>query len=468
MYVSKVYNTEIEDRFDAKYYNPKYLDNLRILKRKSRDESFWYTTLDEVSSKITTSAFYKAIALDYQTSGIPFLRVSNIKSLTIDKINLTYLSEETCDAIKSIAKLKPGDIVISKGGTVGNVAIIPKWMNKCCISRDVISVHPKKSLQKIIEPGYVVAFLLTKFGGLQFERVKTQQIQSHLTLKVVKKLKILVPTEEQHRIAEMVYKAEENENKALLAIEKAKNIFLNTIGIDMERIDDRKAYFISSRDLSDAFTPKFYYPKYLETVKQMKRKFGTIPLSEVAKIDRGNEVGSENYKTSLNKEDSDIPFIRTSDIVNYEIDNYPDYYISDGIYKEINQDLRPQDILFTKDGKIGLAAMIVESDQCIIASGIAKIRIKEEYKKDFDPYYVFLVLSTDVGVYQAFQRVVIASTIPHLQSERFGEIAIPILADDKQEEISNLVKEAFELKKERKDLIRKAKQEVEELIDKGG
>ena len=57
--------------------------------------------------------------------------------------------------------------------------------------------------------------------------------------------------------------------------------------------------------------------------------------------------------------------------------------------------------------------MIVESDKCIIASGIAKIRIKDEHMKDFDPYYIFLVLSTDVGVYQAFQRVVIASTIPH-------------------------------------------------------
>ena len=109
--------------------------------------------------------------------------------------------------------------------------------------------------------------------------------------------------------------------------------------------------------------------------------------------------------------------------------------------------------------------MIVESDKCIIASGIAKIRINEEYKKDFDPYYVFLVLSTDVGVYQAFQRVVVASTIPHLQSERFGEIAIPILPEDKRNEISNLVKGAFELKREKKELIGKAKQEVEDLIE---
>ena len=108
--------------------------------------------------------------------------------------------------------------------------------------------------------------------------------------------------------------------------------------------------------------------------------------------------------------------------------------------------------------------MIVESDKCIIASGIAKLSIKEEYKKDFDPYYIFLVLSTDVGVYQAFQRVVIASTIPHLQSERFGEIAIPILPEDKQREISNLVKEAFEFKGEKKALIRKAKEKVEGMI----
>jgi type I restriction enzyme S subunit len=180
----------------------------------------------------------------------------------------------------------------------------------------------------------------------------------------------------------------------------------------------------------------------------------------MAEIKRGDEVGSENYKKYIEKSDSDVPFIRTSDLVNYEVDNYPDYYIDEEIYKELNQDVKEGDILYTKDGKIGLTAMVTQEDKCILASGIARIRIK----KDLDPYYVFLVLSTEIGLYQALQRVVTAATIPHLQSERLAELEIPLINPQKQKEISNLVKEAFELKAEKKKLIKEAINQVENLL----
>lgn len=65
----------------------------------------------------------------------------------------------------------------------------------------------------------------------------------------------------------------------------------------------------------------------------------------------------------------------------------------------------------------------MSEDKCILASGISRLRIK----KDISPHYVFLVLSTIIGLYQALQRTVIAATIPHLQSERLSEIEIPLI-----------------------------------------
>jgi len=72
-------------------------------------------------------------------------------------------------------------------------------------------------------------------------------------------------------------------------------------------------------------------------------------------------------------------------LVNYEIDNYPDYCIDEEIYNELNQGVKPNDILFTKDGKIGLTAMIMAEDKCILASGLARIRAA----KEINPYYLF-------------------------------------------------------------------------------
>lgn len=185
-----------------------------------------------------------------------------------------------------------------------------------------------------------------------------------------------------------------------------------------------------------------------------------MKLGEIADIKRGDEVGSKNYRKYVDRKDSDVPFIRTSDLVNYEIDNYPDYYIDEGIYKELKQDLEEGDIIYTKDGKICLAAILTSEDKCILASGLVRIRVK----KELNPYYVFLVLSTNIGYYQAMQRVVIVSTLQHLQLERLEETEIPVIDEQIYNQISQLVAEAFKLKTEKKKLFREVLTKVEELL----
>ena len=123
----------------------------------------------------------------------------------------------------------------------------------------------------------------------------------------------------------------------------------------------------------------------------------------------------------------------------------------------------PKDILFTKDGKIGMVGMITEADRCIISSGFVALRIKESaILQGITPEYLFIVLSTkEIGRYGARRRTVIASTIPHIREERIKQIEIPILESSIISEITELVSKAFSQKKERKLLIK----EVSENID---
>ena len=44
------------------------------------------------------------------------------------------------------------------------------------------------------------------------------------------------------------------------------------------------------------------------------------------------------------------------------------------------QDVKAGDVLFTKDGKIGMSAMITKNDKAIIASGMVRLRLKAEAK----------------------------------------------------------------------------------------
>ena len=54
----------------------------------------------------------------------------------------------------------------------------------------------------------------------------------------------------------------------------------------------------------------------------------------------------------------------------------------------------------------------------------------------------------------------IASTLPHLREERLREFEIPILDKNSIDEITKLVKRTFELKNEKKKLIKEAQKKL--------
>jgi type I restriction enzyme S subunit len=148
-------------------------------------------------------------------------------------------------------------------------------------------------------------------------------------------------------------------------------------------------------------------------------------------------------------------------LVNYDFDTYPDFFIENLIYKEIGQNINENEILFSKDGKIGMLAMTTKSDKCILGSGILRIIPKQDR---INPHYLFIALSIkEIGIYQAKQRTVVASTMPHLREDRIGDFSIPIIKN--QDEIVKLAEKAFKLKDERKLLINESRLLIEKSLE---
>ena len=74
------------------------------------------------------------------------------------------------------------------------------------------------------------------------------------------------------------------------------------------------------------------------------------------------------------------------------------------------------------------------------------------------------MLSSFVGKFQALQRTVVSSTLPHFNIEKMADIEIPILEGKIVIKIKENVNKAFELKREKKLLIRKAKALIENVL----
>jgi len=106
-----------------------------------------------------------------------------------------------------------------------------------------------------------------------------------------------------------------------------------------------------------------------------------------------------------------------------------------------------------------IALVPEELDEQLTTTGCFVVRAKEDY-----PEFLFLLFRTPLFKRQLEQQTTgaIMSAVP---KSKFGELLIPKIPKDKQEEIATLVREYFELRKEARELIRRAIKEVEEEIE---
>ena len=183
---------------------------------------------------------------------------------------------------------------------------------------------------------------------------------------------------------------------------------------------------------SGAVVEKIYIPKYygLTVAKQLEDLQSTHDLYTVRDlvdqgsitVSTGHEVGKAAYGTG------DIPFVRTSDIANWEIKAAPKQGVSQEIYDAYapRQNVRVGDILFVRDGTylIGRNCFITDVDRDIVLqSHVLKIQVLPH--SPLSPELLFLAFNAPIVQTQVRSKQFTADIIDTLGS-RFYELVIPI------------------------------------------
>lgn len=171
----------------------------------------------------------------------------------------------------------------------------------------------------------------------------------------------------------------------------------------------------------------YFVPRYLESKSTYYNSEEYITIGQMIqegylKRKHGKEVGSEAYGTGI------IPFVRTSDIINFEISSDPTKAVSEEIYQQYaaQQDLSVGDILFIADGRyrIGKTAIITEYNiKSLIQSHIEILSLTKS--APFTPYEFLYCLNTDEVQQQVRSFIFIQSTLGTL-GNRIQEIAVRI------------------------------------------
>lgn len=443
-------------RFEPKYY-------LFKAKHKLAMATFSFLPLGKLGNNIARGQSPKPYTYKKRGEGdYIFIRTADLKRNILNTQTIVYLGEETFKTQKS-NRIVANDLLISVvGNYLGSTVVIPQNISVGTFNDNSARV---RIYSDKVTPFWVSAFLNSKFGQELIHSMATRTGQKILSAGNVKMLEIpIIPNEIfSARLEVCINKSQVAQN----CIFKAFDLFasyLNSPCFKQQYIFTSTFSYISDGDL---WTPRYSFPLYRQAISDIKDRFKTERLGNIANIKKGDEVGSEEYIGYVDKKESDIPFIRTTDIVNFEPDLYPDFFVSEYLYEQINQNLITSEVLFTKDGKIGITGMLNDSDKIILSSGFARISLNSKgLRIGLTPEYLFVALSNPIiGGYQARQRTVTASTIPHLREERLKEFIIPVFDEKKTLEITKLIKEANLLKSEIRIELKSIKNDIDNLFE---
>jgi type I restriction enzyme S subunit len=156
-----------------------------------------YEKLGNLSSLITKGTTPTSLGFAYETNGINFIKVENIKN---ERINLSsidqFISPETNNAL-SRSQLEEGDVLFSIAGTIGKTCIVNKEDLPANTNQALAIIRGTKQI-------FNQNFLLNQLNSLVSNKVKEKArggAMNNVSLSDLSELIVVIPpTHEQDRI----------------------------------------------------------------------------------------------------------------------------------------------------------------------------------------------------------------------------------------------------------------------------
>lgn len=410
-------------------------------------------------SYANTTTTYKYLRVDDLDSEILEIDIDKLKS--IDKDIFTLLERY---------EIHNDEVALSIAGTIGKVFIFHNTTsNRVILTENCVKLQAQGNLL----PKFLSLILKTDFLQSQMKRQYIQTTIPKLAIERIKELQIpsIPPLSTQQHIIDLMDKAykakKEKENKAKELLDSIDSYLLEELGIILplraNNTLDSRIYTQKISALSGSRFDANYHQKYYRDLEKSLLS-SPYPLVNLASLinnfKKGIEVGSNEY--SQNKE---IPFIRVSDITNNGIDfDNVQKFISASLFENLKA-YKPKEneLLYSKDGTIGICLKADVSRDYVISGGILRLELKAEVDKDF---LCFLLGSYMMNVFA--NRVSIGAVIKHLNIGEFLNLKIPLPPFAIQTQIANRLKnskfQALSLEKEAKEILNKAKIDVETLL----
>ena len=447
--IIQVTETRSEGRFDAEYFHPKYAELDKVLHAYEAK-----LKLGQLSNFVKKGIFDISPS-KYRSSGVPLIRTTQIKTPISNTEDLVFIDKSEHISNHYKTELLPGDIMFTKiGAGIGDVSILSQNYPYYNFSQNVAGVSVKRDR---INPYYLLAFLISKFGREQIVRYMMPSGQGKLELKDIKKIHILRLAQEE-TLGDMIKQAEEQINLSKTLFKQATNLLEQELGLDKISFEKPKSYIstnssiiINKRSDAEFFNPELRnYYSFFETISGKR----LLPITEYARVIK---FSNPDYA------ETGTPIITQKHLEDISPEGYTGFPIAsnDWVTKNPSAVLRENDLLFYSVGAyLGKTNIWFNEDKAVPASFITMLRCNNSY----DAGYLMVLLNSKYGILQSkvFQS---GTSQPYIYPKDIRQFLIPELSVEVKEKLYQLLRSSFDAKNMSKDLLSKAKIRVEQLIE---
>lgn len=427
--------------FVPRYYNPEIPHRLEELKATHK-----LVTIAELvdAKKLSIKAGREVGKMAYGTGTIPFVRTSDLSNWEL----ITDTKQGVSDAIYRLHSAKQdvreGDILLVKDGTylIGQTCMITKYDLPLLYQSHVLKL---RVLDDDLIDNYLLLALLN--APVVKKQIRSIQFTADIIDTIGNRLQevvLPVPREEAARndISEGVKNAIETRTKYRERIRGLPKEIAPTSDDDFEEQRGNTGFLIQYSKLKNGiFIPRYYDPVLEENLKKLRDSHHLVSLEALVKNKvitwaTGKEIGKMAYGTGK------IPFVRTSDIINWELKTDPKQGVSEEIYATNKQDVQAGDILLVRDGTylVGTNCIVTKHDEkMLFCGGLYKLRVIDRSK--LDPYLLLALLNTPIVKRQIRSKQFTRDIIDTI-GKRLFEVLLPIpKSPDRRAEISGSAEE---------------------------
>lgn len=205
-------------RLDAHFYNPMAKLIVENINKNSPKNDYLFNIADCSfrGSRSTRNYVDKA-------NGVAFLSGKNIIQIRPD---FKYISKSETANLDDML-LSEGQILISRSGTLGRTVLIYKNYEGCAASEHLIRVKPDA---KIIDSGYLYAFLSSEYGFHQLLRYKHGAVIDEITEDQISQSVIpILSNKQQKEIGDFVRKSYELRAEAIQLEDEAQKLLTQAL-----------------------------------------------------------------------------------------------------------------------------------------------------------------------------------------------------------------------------------------------